>query len=120
MARQTGTLGGVERLHCNSYSTEWTVLSKDNFLCSHFYFCFFLCAMHCCLFLSVSHDMVCQQMTVQTVNENHGQSFAINLPHTLRCNLQFTTFVFKTLAIVTSEHPSRLHCNIDNITKKFY
>jgi len=45
--------------------------------------------------------MVCQQITVQTVKEhvNIVQSFAINLPHTLRCNQQFT-IVIKTLAIV--------------------
>ena len=48
---------------------------------------------------------------------NLVQSLAINLPHTTRSNLQFTIIVFKTLAIV-SEHPSRVHCYIDNMTKK--
>ena len=36
----------------------------------------------------------------QSVNVNLVKSLAINLPHTLRCNLQYTIIVFKTLAIV--------------------
>ena len=49
------------------------------------------------------NDMVCQQITVQTVksvNVNLVQSLAIKLPRTLRCNLHFTITVIKTLAIV--------------------
>ena len=34
------------------------------------------------------------------INVNLVQSLAINLPHTLRCNLQFTIIVFQTLAMV--------------------
>ena len=36
VAQQTGTSGGVGRLHCNSYSNACTVYPKDIFLCSHF------------------------------------------------------------------------------------
>ena len=99
VAQQTGTSGGVGRLHCNSYSNAFTVFPKEIVLCSHFYFCFFLCAMQCCVFLSVSqwHGLSTNDYTnSKSVNVNLVQSLAINLLHTLRCNLQFAIIVFKT------------------------
>ena len=73
-------------------------------LSSHLYFVFFLCAMECCLFLFVlqwhgpSTNYSTNSESVN-VNVNLVQSIAINHPHTLS-NLRFTTFFFKTLAIV--------------------
>ena len=84
-------------------STTCTVLPKEIVLSSHFCFCFSLCAMQCCLFLSVSqwHGLSANYSTnSKSVNVNLVQSLAINLPHTLRCNLEFTIIVIRTLAIV--------------------
>ena len=79
VAQQTGTSGGVGRLHCYSYSNACTVYPKEVFL----------------------HGLSTNYSTnSQSVNVNLVQSLAINLPHTLKCNLQFTIIVFKTLAIV--------------------
>jgi len=86
---------------------EQVVIIKHifNLSCSHLYFfvCFFfLFSFELCsavFSFLYCNDMVCQQITVQTVKEhvNLVQSFAINLP--LRCNQQLT-IVIKTLAIV--------------------
>ena len=94
------------RLHCNSYSTACTVFPKEIVLCSHFYFCFFVFFFVLCsavFFFSVSqwHGLSTNYSTnSKSVNVNLVQSLAINLPRTLRCNLQFTIIVIKTLAIV--------------------
>ncbi len=58
--------------------------------------------MQCCLFLSVSnlHGLSINYSTnSKIVNLNLVRSLAIKLPHTLKCNLQFTIIVIKTVAI---------------------
>ena len=93
VAQPSGTSGGVWRLHCNSYSTACTVKPKEIVLCSHFKFCSFVCDMQWNLFLSVSqwHGLSTNYSTSsKSVYVNLVQSLAINLPHTVRCNLQFT------------------------------
>ena len=96
VSQQMGMSGGVGRQRCNSYSNACTVFPKEIVLCSHFYFCFFLCAMQCCVFLSVSqwHGLSTNDCTnSKSLNVNLVQSLAINLLHTLRCNLQFTIII---------------------------
>ena len=62
---------------------------------STFVFFFMLCS----AVFSFLHrnDMVCQHITNSKImNVNLVQSLAINLPHTLRCNLQFTIIIIRT------------------------
>ncbi len=86
---------------------------KEIVLCSHFYF-FFFCAMQCCLFLSVSnwHGLSINYSTnSKIVNLNLVRSLAIKLPHTLKCNLQFTIIVIVIVTIVNCNNNKHQNCS---------
>jgi len=73
----------VYRLHCNSYSTACTVFPMETVLqyvhISILLFCFFLCALQCCLFLSVS-----QWHGLSTNYSTNSKSVNVNLVQSLQ------------------------------------
>ncbi len=79
-----------------------------------FTFLLFFCAMQCCLFLSVSnwHGLSINYSTNRKiVNLNLVWSLAIKLPHTLKCNLQFTIIVIVIVTIVNCNNNKHQNCS---------
>ncbi len=79
-----------------------------------FTFLLFFCAMQCCLFLSVSnwHGLSINYSTNRKiVNLNLVRSLAIKLPHTLKCNLQFTIIVIVIVTIVNCNNNKHQNCS---------